>query len=57
MRRGEWDLPRVVAWVEELEAKLEQAVVSSPLPDEPDLDWVNGWLQRSSLRYWETGRA
>ena len=55
VRRGEWDLPRVVTWVEDLERRLEDAVVTSPLPDEPDLTWVDDWLHRSYLRYWETG--
>ena len=55
VRRGEWDLARVLAWVTDLEMQLADAVASSPLPDEPDLTWLNGWLHRSYTRHWDTG--
>jgi hypothetical protein len=55
VRRGAWDLPRVLAWVTELEDQLQEAVALSPLPAEPDLGWVNDWLHRSYERYWATG--
>jgi hypothetical protein len=57
VRRGEWTLPRVLAWVAELEEQLAEAAAASPLPAEPDLAWMNGWLHGTHLRYWETGCA
>jgi len=57
VRRGEWDLPRVLAWSDELEVQLTELLETSPLPEEPDLAWVNDWLHRSYLAYWESGCA
>jgi hypothetical protein len=55
VRKGEWDLPRVLAWSDELEAQLTEMRETSPLPEEPDLAWVNDWLHRSYTAYWELG--
>jgi hypothetical protein len=55
VRRGEWELPAVVEWVQRLEAELEQLRTSSPLPEFPDLDWVNAWLHRAYTRFWVGG--
>ena len=57
VRRGEWDQERVLTWATELEEQLTEATDSSPLPDEPDLAWINDWLHRAYTRYWETGEA
>jgi hypothetical protein len=57
VRRGEWDLGRVIAWATDLERRLEESIEISPLPDDPDAAWLNDWLHRSHLRYWETGSA
>lgn len=54
VRRGEWDLPRVLEWTAELEANLTNLASTSPLPAEPDLDWVNDWLHRSYEAYWKS---
>ncbi len=54
VRQGEWDLSRVLAWCRDLEARLGELQATSPLPDEPDLPWVDDWLHRSYLAYWET---
>jgi len=27
---------------------------STSLPDQPDRDWVDTWLHRSHLTYWQT---
>ena len=56
VRRGEWDLPRVLAWSDALEAQLTGLRETSPLPEEPDLAWVNDWLHRSYLNYWASAR-
>ncbi len=54
VRRGEWDLARVLGWTAQLEAALEELGESSPLPPEPDLEWVNDWLHRSYVSYWKS---
>lgn len=52
VRRGEWELPAVLDWCERLEAELASLSETSPLPAEPDLDWVNDWLHRSYTSFW-----
>lgn len=54
VRRGEWDLQRVLEWTARLEADLAELGETSPLPDEPDLPWVNDWLHRSYQAYWKS---
>lgn len=54
VRRGEWDLERVLAWTARLEARVEELGSSSPLPADPDLAWVNDWLHRSYETYWKS---
>ena len=53
VRRGEVDLAEVVARVDEAESRLIALRDSSTLPDEPDRAWVDDWLHRSHLAYWE----
>lgn len=52
VRRGEWALPAVLEWVERLEAELRTLAKTSPLPEQPDLDWVNDWLHRAYTSFW-----
>ena len=52
VRRGEWALADVEAWVGELEADLEAAVATSALPESGDRAWVDGWLSRSHQEFW-----
>ncbi len=54
VRRGEWDLARVLEWTAQLEAGLTELAETSPLPTEPDLAWVNDWLHRSYEAYWKS---
>ena len=54
VRRGEWDLPRLLAWADGLEASLTALRESSPLPAEPDEEWLSDWLHRSYLAYWSS---
>jgi hypothetical protein len=54
VRHGEWDLPRVVAWLDRLQAELRALGETSPLPAQPDLAWINDWLHRSYVAYWST---
>jgi len=52
IRRGEWELPAVLEWVARLVEELETLKSTSPLPEHPDLDWVNDWLHRSYTAFW-----
>ena len=53
VRRGEWELPAVLDWAERLEADLHTLAETSPLPEQPDLEWVNDWLHRSYTAFWD----
>ena len=53
IRRGEVELNEVVEAVSAAEAELTRLKASSTLPDEPDHRWVDAWLHRSHLRYWD----
>ncbi len=44
IRRGEWSFARVDSWRQSLHRDLEQAFVTTRLPDEPDLAAVNAFL-------------
>ncbi|GAA5113829.1 hypothetical protein GCM10023339_18660 [Alloalcanivorax gelatiniphagus] len=57
VRRGDVGLGEVVAAVDAAERRLEQLRDGSDLPDQPDRAWVDDWLHRSHLAYWEAGRA
>lgn len=57
VRRGEVALADVLAEVDDLAARLADLATSSPLPDQPDRAWVDGWLHRSHLRYWGASRS
>lgn len=50
-------LAEVVAAVSAAEAELIRLKQSSTLPDEPDRTWVDAWLHRSYLRYWDQLKA
>jgi hypothetical protein len=56
VRRGDVGLAEVVGAVGEAEQRLEELRDSSDLPPQPDRDWVDGWLHRAHLAYWETTR-
>ena len=53
VRRGEVPLADVVEAVSAAEAELTRLGQASTLPDQPDRAWVDGWLHRSHLRYWD----
>jgi len=54
IRRGEVELAEVLDAVSEAEARLIELRDSSSLPDQPDRQWVDGWLHRSHLAYWQS---
>lgn len=53
IRRGEVTLGNVVEAVSAAEADLIRLKESSTLPNEPDRKWVDDWLHRSHLTYWD----
>ncbi len=55
VRTGEWDLSGVLDWSDRLEKRLRELSEDSPLPEHPDLGWVNDWLHRSYLNHWQAG--
>ena len=54
VRRGEVPLDDVVARVGAAEARLAALRDAPDLPAEPDRVWVDQWLHRSHLAYWDT---
>lgn len=52
IRRGEVDLDEVVHAVTAAETKLTRLKEDSRLAHEPDRQWVDKWLHRSHLKYW-----
>lgn len=52
LRRGEVALDEVIAQVDQAEQRLIDLHDSSDLPAEPDRAWVDEWLHRSHLSYW-----
>ncbi|MFZ1410673.1 MAG: nucleotidyltransferase domain-containing protein [Micropruina sp.] len=52
VRRGEVALDEVVTQVDQAEQRLAALRDSSDLPAEPDRAWVDEWLHRAHLSYW-----
>jgi hypothetical protein len=57
VRRGEVALDEVVAAVDRAERQLEALRDSSAVPEHPDRDWVDTWLHRSHLAYWDASAS
>jgi hypothetical protein len=53
VRRGDVGLDEVVAAVGTAERRLEELRDAADLPPQPDRAWVDGWLHRVHLAYWE----
>lgn len=56
VRRGEVPLAEVLARCDAAEARLRALQTSADVPDQPDRAWVDGWLHRAHLAYWESLR-
>ncbi|MCE7007956.1 nucleotidyltransferase domain-containing protein [Kibdelosporangium philippinense] len=52
LRQGKHTKDEALAAADELEAKLEKLITSSPLPERPDRDLANAWLQQAYQRVW-----
>jgi hypothetical protein len=57
IRRGEVALAEVIEAVERAERGLLDLAETSTVPDDPDRGWVDGWLHRSHLAYWQGASA
>lgn len=53
IRRGESSREEVLQLIADSERRLIELSVNSAVPDEPDAAWVDGWLHRSHVGYWE----
>lgn len=47
------ELAEVVEAVADAEAQLSELSHTSVLPEQPDRAWVNQWLRRTHLGYWD----
>jgi uncharacterized protein len=56
IRRGDVQLAEVVNAVSEAEARLAELRDGSAVPDQPDRRWVDDWLHRSYLSFWNPER-
>jgi uncharacterized protein len=56
IRRGEVPLAEALDEVDRAEAELTALRASPGVPDEPDRAWVDAWLHRVHVAYWESGR-
>jgi len=56
IRRGEVPLAEVITAVDDAEAQLHRLRNSPSIPKDPDQAWVDGWLHRSYLSFWDTLR-
>ncbi|MFC0109421.1 nucleotidyltransferase domain-containing protein [Kibdelosporangium aridum] len=52
LRQGKHTKQEALAAADELEAELEKLITSSPLPERPDRDRANAWLQQAYQRVW-----
>lgn len=53
IRRGEVPLPEVVAAIGDAEQELIALRASPAVPAQPDRAWVDDWLHRAHVSYWE----
>lgn len=56
VRRGEVPLSEVLAAIDEADARLVALRDAAQVPEQPDRAWVDDWLHRSYLEFWESGR-
>lgn len=55
VRRGELGLEEVLAAIDDVEGRLLALHDSDRVPEHPDVAWVNDWLHRAHLSYWDRG--
>lgn len=52
VRAGEHTMKNCLKMIEDYEGRLDAALATSPLPEEPEWHWVNTWLADVHLRHW-----
>lgn len=52
VRMGEIELNEILTWAGELERRVEDLLMTSPLPEQPDYDAVNNWLEGAYRGWW-----
>lgn len=57
MRMGEHTREEALARAEELEKRLKDLLVSSPMPAQPDWERANRWVVDFYQQFWEAGQA
>jgi uncharacterized protein len=53
VRRGEWSLNTCLTEAGDLEHEIKGLIDTSPLPDEPDRDYVEKWMLRVYSDWWQ----
>jgi hypothetical protein len=53
IRRGEVPLVEVIQAIDDAEAQLRRLRETSEVPADPDRAWVDAWLHRSYLAFWD----
>lgn len=53
VRRGEVELSTVIDELDHLQDELLRLTTTGPVPDQPDHEWVDAWLHRVHLSYWQ----
>jgi len=53
VRRGEVKLDEVLARIADVDDRLTTLTSTSSVPAEPDRAWVDAWLHRSHVAYWD----
>jgi hypothetical protein len=56
IRRGERPLSEVLEAISDAEARLAALRDSAAIADQPDREWVDGWLHRTYQNFWDRGR-
>jgi uncharacterized protein len=56
IRRGERPLAEVLEAISDAEARLAALRDSAAIADQPDREWVDGWLHRTYQNFWDCGR-
>ena len=53
VRRGQRTLADTIAAIDRIEAELVAAAASTTVPAQPDRQWVDRWLHRTHVAYWQ----
>jgi hypothetical protein len=53
IRQGEMPFEDVLSMIDQIDDDLSGAIAISPLPDEPDREWINDFLYRTHQWYWD----